>query len=696
MTKAGKLFEQLDLTKAGYFCAGVVFVLSFILYYVTLAPTVTFVDSGELLLAAKTAGVAHPPGFPLYVMLAHVASLMPWGTLATRVHLLSALFAALAAAVMTLVVIEATQTVTTAGAKKKPKTHSKKKARLAADVQDQSAKDAGPAGVSGEQLISVLGPAIAAGLLFGSSRTLWAYANIAEVYTLNAFLIAVVFWLMFGWRRQSLNAQAEQTVSGDLRLYIAAVVFGLAIGVHHVTVALTLPALAFLVYSTEGKSFYLSRRFIYAWVFAFAGLTVYIYLPIAASRSPLMNWGDPRTFERFWWHVTGWQYQSFFDLSFSRLTEFFKLVSREFSHLWVPLALGYILAGFVYLFRRDKVMFWFLSLVGIAEIAYCLSYEISEDKDAYYLPVFMALVIASSFGMRWFITAAQKFNEQKALIQAAAGASLLIVPLVALSSNYAFNNRSRYYLAHDYVDNIFRSIEPRGMLLTGDWQTYAPTLYVRDIEDQRKDIIVLDTNLLRRTWYYDYLDQVYPQLTAGSRDKINAFLVDLVAFNRDPEAFRRNDSLNQRINQHFNDVLAAFVNAQIKEAPVYVTLDLTDPKGETDIASIMRSVSDKYEFIPQGLVFRVGEKFSGSTLQEPQIKIRGLNDGTLKFENDDVVKRKVEPVYLAMLTNTGTYLASRGQHQRAIAQFELALKIDPTSELAKNALAASRYALRTQ
>src|SRR5688572_10585383 len=99
--------NQAGFQKARIIVASIVFVLSFALYTYTLAPTVTLVDSGELILAAETLGVAHPPGFPLYVLLAHLATLLPFGNLAVRVHFASAMFAALTSAFLTLLVAEA-------------------------------------------------------------------------------------------------------------------------------------------------------------------------------------------------------------------------------------------------------------------------------------------------------------------------------------------------------------------------------------------------------------------------------------------------------------------------------------------------------------------------------------------------------------------------------------------------------------
>ena len=87
-------------------CAGAVFLVGLGVYSWTLAPTVTPTDSGELILAAYGLGVAHPPGVPLWIMLTHLAALAPIGNVAVRINFSSAVFAALACAMLTLVVAE--------------------------------------------------------------------------------------------------------------------------------------------------------------------------------------------------------------------------------------------------------------------------------------------------------------------------------------------------------------------------------------------------------------------------------------------------------------------------------------------------------------------------------------------------------------------------------------------------------------
>src|SRR2546430_6917268 len=205
------------------FCAGIVFVVALVLYSWTLAPTVTLTDSGELIVVARGLGIAHPPGVPLWIILAHLASLVPFGNVAQRINFSSALFGALACAMLTLVVAELIITASYLAAAKRRKRGTKKTEELG--VTDRV----------------VAAPALGAGLLMAFSRTLWSYATITEVYALNALLIVVIFFLMLRWRRRIIAdrnrigmavdaaeiTRHRQITIHDTFLYAAAVAFGL-------------------------------------------------------------------------------------------------------------------------------------------------------------------------------------------------------------------------------------------------------------------------------------------------------------------------------------------------------------------------------------------------------------------------------------------------------------------------------------
>ena len=76
---------------------------------------------------------------------------------------------------------------------------------------------------------------------------------------------------------------------------------------------------------------------------------------------------------------------------------------REFGFAWLPLTLFLAVAGLASAYKRDRTVFWFLLLIVLADLAYALSYEIAEDKDAYYLPAFISIAIAAGLGIRWLI-----------------------------------------------------------------------------------------------------------------------------------------------------------------------------------------------------------------------------------------------------------------------------------------------------
>ena len=110
-----------SLVRVSYSAAEPYFLSRSLLYSWTLAPTVTLTDSGELIVVARGLGIAHPPGVPLWIILAHLASLVPLGNVAQRINFSSALFAALTCAMLTLVVAEVIITASYLAAAKRRK-----------------------------------------------------------------------------------------------------------------------------------------------------------------------------------------------------------------------------------------------------------------------------------------------------------------------------------------------------------------------------------------------------------------------------------------------------------------------------------------------------------------------------------------------------------------------------------------------
>jgi tetratricopeptide (TPR) repeat protein len=268
---------------------------------------------------------------------------------------------------------------------------------------------------------------------------------------------------------------------------------------------------------------------------------------------------------------------------------------------------------------------------------------------------------------------------------------LLVAPSIALAGNWPFNNRRHYWIAHNYVSNIFRSLQTGGLLLTFDWEVASPIFYAQQVEQRRRDVKVVDINLLRRSWYFDYLKSAYPDLIERSREQVDSFVAELKNWEQDETAYAENEAA-QRISSKFEEMIASFVKQEMQVATAYVTLDFLAPE-ELD-RKMTSSIMERYGLVPQGLVFKlVSDRTAFRDPRRIRLETRGLNDGTFRFEKEDVVKTKVFPVYVLMLVNRGRYLASFGQHQRAVPAFKEALSLDPGSQDARRGLQESESKL---
>jgi Protein of unknown function (DUF2723) len=182
-------------------------------YVLTLAPTVTFWDAGEFIAAARTLGIPHPPGTPLFVLIAHVwAMLVPVGEYAVRTNLLSALLSALGAGFFFLVAHETL-------------------AKATAGLEPATAR------------WLRLGGATAASVAGAFTFTNWQNSNETEVYAAATFSIAAMAWLVHVWRRHRGTARAPRLLL--LVVYLS----GISIG-NHLLALLAGPAVMAFIATT--------------------------------------------------------------------------------------------------------------------------------------------------------------------------------------------------------------------------------------------------------------------------------------------------------------------------------------------------------------------------------------------------------------------------------------------------------------
>jgi hypothetical protein len=650
---------------------------SLVLYLLTLTPTVPLNDGGELIAAVKSLGVAHAPGFPLYILLAHAATWLPFGSVAARVNAASAIFGALAVALMVIAAGEALA-LAPRGATRE---NARGSALPAATPQPDSAI-----------------PALAAALLLACGRTFWNYATQAEVYTLNTAIVVAILALMLRWRRGRTAPAGER--GDDRPLLAAAFLFGLGLAVHHVTIALMLPALAMLVLATEGPRFFAGPRFGLALLAALGGLSVYAYLPFAAARSPIMNWGDARSLDRLIMQVTGREYWVFFEFHASQLREeiprFAGLFAREFGPPWLPLAPVLAAVGLADAWRRDRALAMFLALIVAVNVGYSLIYHISQDQDAYFLPAFVAIALAAGLGASRLLRSGRGGTPHAAgapraagMPRAAAAAFCLVAPAIAFAANLPYDDRHRDTIARDQVENFLAAAKPGGLVLTFDWQFVSPHFYVREIEGRHRDVAVIDVHMMRRSWYVDYVRRAYPELARGHEREFDDYLAGLREWEHDATRFEREAALRQPVHRLYYRLMLALAHDRPANAPVYLTEEVAlSPDAQDGVFA--RAITAGTTLVPQGMLFELtrGGGFRETTV--PRLETRALLHGRSRFAADDVVRTQIIPTYAALLLDRGRYLIAYGHRDEAIAMLEQALALDPSFTPAREAIVAAR------
>ena len=238
----------------------------------------------------------------------------------------------------------------------------------------------------------------------------------------------------------------------------------------------------------------------------------------------------------------------------TQFVEFCRMLLREFGPAWLPLSLVLAFAGLRSAFRQDRTSFWFLFFVVMADLAYALSYEIAEDKDAYYLPTFISVAIAAGFGIRWLIQLSA--SKAMALQKTYSGCCMLLFysHLQQRSRRIGRSTIEGITLSRTIMPKICsaRSSQtgcclhkigrsPPQCFMNRRWNNAGPTSKLSI------SICCVARGKL------DYLKHAHPGLVERSRDKIDAYVEDLKEWERDPGAFARSQPLTQRLAWLFGD-----------------------------------------------------------------------------------------------------------------------------------------------
>ncbi len=534
-----------------YLIAAGVALGALVIYVATLAPTTQFWDTSEYIAAAYVLGIPHPPGNPLFTLIAHTWGLLPLAAgYAERINLLAATTSAIAAGCWFLI---------------------------------------------GERWIRAWVPArlprrlaaVAGALVAATAFTVWNQSVVNEkVYTLSLLSIALVLWLIVRWDDQPpgeahdhhlllivylLALTATNHMMGTLVGPVVAILLfpplkaqrppDLAsrrvewsqwlvfVGVYAMIVASGLESAAPLEVAAVLFAAALVYAVVYArnWDFALAvlavaivGISVYLFLPIRAAHFPPINEGEPTTRQALWEVLTRQQYgkppvtqrQATLGAQLLLWVQYFSWQWGRDLSAGVQRALAVVFGSLGVLgawrhWKADRraaiamtTLMAFLTLLLIFYLNFKYGYSQMLDhqqlprevreRDYFFIASFALWGVWVGMGlatlMEWVADALEQ-REPDAARRWLVATPVLLLALLPLAGNHLTASRKGETLARDFASDILQSVEPYGILVTaGDNDTF-PLWYAQEVEHIRQDVTVVNLSLANTDWYVRQLQR---------------------------------------------------------------------------------------------------------------------------------------------------------------------------------------------
>jgi hypothetical protein len=488
---------EITAERPPYLMAGAVVLATLVLYVATLAPTAQFWDTPEYIAAAYVLGIPHPPGNPLFVILAHTWGLIPWmHTYAARINLMSAVMSALSAGFWFL-------------------------------IAERWLRPVVPARWPRRAV------ALAGALMAATVFTVWNQSVVNEkVYTVSLFSIALVLWLAVRWGDQEPGSRRDHKLL--LIVYLLALT-----ATNHLMGLLVIPAVVVYVLYTDPRVFISPKFLAWAAVAVVVGVSLWAFLIIRAPHFPAINEGEPTNWAALdsvlnraqyakppvwqrqaalgaqlmnWWQYFTWQWAK----------DWAAGVQRGLAVLFAALGLlgawrhwksdkRSALAMIAFLFTLVPLLVFYLNFkYGYSEYpGKNLPTEVRE-RDYFFIVSFAVWGIWVAMGlaavMDW-IQSALAARVADAGRRWALATPVLVVALVPLAGNRLSAPRNGEWLARDFAYDMLQSCDPYSILVTaGDNDTF-PLWYAQEVEHIRQDVTVLNLSLANTDWYDRQLER---------------------------------------------------------------------------------------------------------------------------------------------------------------------------------------------
>jgi hypothetical protein len=436
------------LTRADVAFAAVIATAAFAVYRATLTPSLSYLspDGNELATVPYVLGLAHSPGYPLYTWLGWLFTRLPFGDVAHRINLMSAVSAAAAAAGLYLIAV-----------------------RLLPAAPWRRAA------------------AVLSAFLFAFAPTAWSQAVIAEVYAPNIAWIALTLLVFLRW----------EDTRRDRDFFLFALTFGLSLGIHLSSLGFA-PAFGVFLLLTDHR---LLRRPTWwlAGAVGFAlGVAQFVWLPLRAQTltDPMMLARAPITLEGIYKYTLG----AFPEFKFAfplvalpdRLVIYLDLLRQEFGLLGI--AAGVLGMGSL-LFRRTRHYYLLLGMYFV-HIWFFIQYS-AFDLEVFFLPAHFLWAIFIAFGVGETLRAALAGGRALRLGQPSpAAVAAIALPIASLAGlipllgNWEEADHSSDVAVNDFYANVWEILPENAALLTQRGVFGYDAFYWRMAYATRPDILL--------------------------------------------------------------------------------------------------------------------------------------------------------------------------------------------------------------
>lgn len=515
----------------------ILFVFFLSLYVYTAAPGVYDGDSGEIAAAVNTLGLAHPTGFPLYMMTGKLFTLIvPIKDVAYRLNIFSALLTASALVFFYY-----------------------------------SLRNLGNSPFASLMASFVLGL---------GRNTIWRNATTTNVYTLSLLFVSLLFFIFSKWRKEQKTEY----------LYWYGFLWGLSLGTHALMLIMVIPFIFMLWQKRQAfkEKMSVSLKIL---LLTFMPAIQYIYLFFAYKKNSIVNWGDLSSFDGFIYYITQRQYANkMFANTTSDAGSFLTKITGFFTSEFTIIFFVVALIGLIVLFKKDKTFFVIFTSIILANIGLMFGYGNSEgDSIILFRYIFLAdtvLAMAVAFGIDGIINQAGVLKSHKQVLFLSLVITFIVV--FQFKSSYAFDNRRHNYIVEDTASNILNNVKTNAVILSYIDHITGPLWYLQSL-GYREDVTIVALQLLGFDWYVKNMVNKYPEIVSSK-------LLDIERDNIRLEALIKNTLPQRPVYSVFNSL----GNQSLEQELVFVPqgiLSQVVPKGSVDtkeLALANKMVWDKY------------------------------------------------------------------------------------------------------